>query len=84
VDHGEFLRFISPLGGVPFSKFIVLPQTEKTDILWTVVYPFHFHFVTQVLLAGKRQAPGSDSPSRDGGCGERIVDSGEADRGRMT
>lgn len=52
-DHDDFIRYTSPVNGVPFTKFVVVPDTGVVYIFWTSVYPFHYHFVTQVLLAGE-------------------------------
>lgn len=65
-SHQEFLRFTTPLNGKPFTKFVIVPDAGKTYIFWTAVYPFHFHFVTQVLLAGDKRKAGDGNPSRDG------------------
>ena len=52
-DHADFMRFTSPVNGVPFTKFVVVPDTGVVYLFWTAVYPFHYHFVTQVMLAAE-------------------------------
>jgi len=47
--HEEFLRYSSPVQGSPFTKFVINPQDDQVYFFWTAIYPFHYHFVTEVL-----------------------------------
>ena len=51
--HEQFLRFSVPLNGTPFTKFVIDTRTERPYYFWTAVYPFHYHFVNEVLLRGR-------------------------------
>lgn len=55
-SHEEFLRFAVPLDDVPFTKFVIDVKTKKPYYFWTAVYPFHYHFVSEIL---RKKGPGA-------------------------
>ncbi len=52
-DHEQFQLFSVPINGTPFTKFVIDAKTEQPYYFWTAVYPFHYHFVNEVLLRGR-------------------------------
>ncbi len=55
-NHEQFVRFSVPLDDVPFTKFVIDTKTHKPYYFWTAVYPFHYHFVNEVLRKGQPDA----------------------------
>ena len=55
-NHEQFVRFSVPLDDVPFTKFVIDTKTMKPYYFWTAVYPFHYHFVNEVLRKGRPDA----------------------------
>ncbi len=55
-NHEEFLRFAVPMDDVPFTKFVIDTKTKKPYYFWTAVYPFHYHFVSEIL---RKKGPGA-------------------------
>ena len=55
-NHEQFVNFSVPLDDVPFTKFVIDTKTEKPYYFWTAVYPFHYHFVNEVLRKGRPDA----------------------------
>jgi len=45
-----------PLDGRSFVKFVIDTQADRIHYLWTGLFPFHYHFVNEVLLAGTDKA----------------------------
>ena len=52
-DHAQFVQFSVPLNGTPFTKFVIDARSGQPYYFWTAVYPFHYHFVNEVLLKGR-------------------------------
>jgi hypothetical protein len=45
-----------PLDDIPFTKFVIDTKTKTPYYFWTAVYPFHYHFVNEVLRKGRPDA----------------------------
>jgi hypothetical protein len=48
--HDQFTRFSVPINGTPFTKFVIDAKSGQPFYFWTAVYPFHYHFVNEVLM----------------------------------
>lgn len=48
--HAAFLRYSSPVSGIPFTKFVINPVSGTVYYFWTAVFPFHYNFVSEVLI----------------------------------
>jgi hypothetical protein len=62
-SHEEYLRYSSPVRGIPFTKFVLAPKTGTVYYFWTAIYPFHYNFVVEVLfpLLGAQKYPDIDT-----------------------
>ena len=75
-----------PLQGGSYVKFVIDTRADRIHYLWTALFPFHFHFVNEVLLASTGDAytdihafnaanhKGDDRPYILGVLGRRLGD----------
>ncbi len=70
-DHQDFLRFSTPVRGIPFTKFVIDRKTGRIFYFWTAVYPFHYNFINEVMA---KEIPGVlDHMGPGGNWGEGLV-----------